>query len=159
MNQVILCGNISSDLELKSKNGASGEFKYCNFSVATNNKPYIKKDGTKIDQTSDFHDIYATNKMAEYISNNAKKGDKILINGKLTKNSYTDRNGIKRYVCQVVAKEVNLLFPRAKEYNHQVEQQPDREDYKRSTKTTVSDAKEPIRPPRASDNSTSDLPF
>ena len=97
-NKVILMGNLTRDPELKqTPSGAS----VCSFSIAVNRK--AAKNGEV-----DFIDIVAWRQTAEFVSKYFKKGKTILVCGQLQTRSYTDKQGNKRTVTEVVAEEVSF---------------------------------------------------
>ena len=60
-------------------------------------------------QTADFISIVAWRQTAEFVSRYFKKGKPILVCGALQSRSYTDSQGNKRYVTEVVADEVSFV--------------------------------------------------
>lgn len=55
------------------------------------------------------HNLFGTGKVAYLIEKHVQKGSEIAIQGKLTHRSYTDNDGIKRYVTEVEIREILLL--------------------------------------------------
>ncbi len=102
-NQVQLIGNIGADPEVTSNESG---LKKAKFSIAVNEN-YTDKDGEKQEKTYWFN-IVAWNKQADVIENYTKKGDKIIIKGKLVTSSYEEDEQIKRYT-NVVASEILLM--------------------------------------------------
>ena len=103
-NSVQLVGNVGQDPEIKNLEGGK---KVANFSIATN-ESYKNEKGEKVDQT-EWHRVSAWGKTAEIIEKYVSKGKEIAIEGKLTHRSYDDKDGVKRYITEVVANEVLLL--------------------------------------------------
>lgn len=102
-NRVQLIGHVGQEPEVKTVNNK----KVANITIATND--YYKNDkGEKIEQT-EWHRITAWGKTAEIIEKFVTKGKEIAIEGKLTHRSYDDKDGVKRYVTEVLANEVLLL--------------------------------------------------
>ena len=100
-NKVILIGNMTADPELKqTPSGVS----VCAFSIAVNRR--FAKDG---EQNVDFINIVAWRQSAEFVSRYFKKGNPILVCGALQTRNYTDNQGQKRYVTEVVADEVSFV--------------------------------------------------
>ena len=97
-NKVILMGHLVRDPELKQTN--SGE-SVTTFSLAVNRNG---KNGE-----CDFFDITAWRKTAELVANYLKKGSPVLVCGRLQNRSYTDKQGNKRTVTEVVADEVAFI--------------------------------------------------
>jgi len=104
LNKVVLIGNLTADPELKqTPSGIS----VVSFTVAINRrKPKEEKEGQ---QTADFISIVAWRQTAEFVSRYFKKGKPILVCGALQSRSYTDSQGNKRYVTEVVADEVSFV--------------------------------------------------
>lgn len=100
-NKVILIGNLTADPELKqTTSGVS----MCNFSIAVNRK--LKVQGGP---ECDFINIVAWRSSAEFVSRYFKKGKPILICGELQTRNYTNSQGQKVYVTEVVASEVSFV--------------------------------------------------
>jgi single-strand DNA-binding protein len=102
-NRVQLIGHVGQEPEIK--NLESG--KLANLSIATNEN-YTNAKGEKIEQT-EWHRITAWGKTAEIIEKYVSKGKEIAIEGKLSHRNYEDKDGIKRYVTEIVATEILLL--------------------------------------------------
>ena len=70
------------------------------------------------EKTADFIDCVAWNKTAEFIVKYFKKGEPIIIDGKLETRQYEDKQGIKRKIYEVVVREVNFCaFKKSDEQN------------------------------------------
>ena len=103
-NKVQLIGNVGKTPETTELE--SGK-KVTRFSLATN-EYYKNAKGEKV-QSTQWHTIVAWGKTAEIIDKYADKGKEIAIEGKLNSRSYEDKEGVKKYVTEVVASEVLLL--------------------------------------------------
>ena len=102
-NRVQLIGHVGQEPEIKNfENG-----KLANLSIATNEN-YTNAKGERVEQT-EWHRITAWGKTAEIIEKNVSKGKEIAVEGKLSHRSYDDKDGIKRYVTEIVANEILLL--------------------------------------------------
>lgn len=94
-NKVIMLGRITQDLELKTTpNGVS----VLQFSIACDRRYQTKGEEKK----SDFFNCVAWRNEAEFISKYWSKGRPILIEGELQNRSYDDKNGVKRYVTEII---------------------------------------------------------
>ena len=96
-NVTILTGRITKDLELKQ----AGQTTVTNFSLAVDN-PFKKDDVS-------FFDVVAFGKTAELLNNYCGKGSKILVEGNLKQDRFTDKEGKNRSVVRVVANRVEFL--------------------------------------------------
>ena len=101
MNRIILSGRLTKDIELKYT-------KYDNAIVSNGiavQRPFKNADGM---YETDFINIEVWGKKAEYLSNYAKKGDKILINGRLQTDSY-EKEGKIIHIQKVVVEDLELI--------------------------------------------------
>ncbi len=103
-NKVQLIGHVGNEPEIV--NLESGK-KLAKFSIATN-ESYKNSKGEKITDTQ-WHNIVAWGKTAELIENYVPKGKEVGIEGKLTSRSYEDKDGVKRYVTEVICNELLLM--------------------------------------------------
>lgn len=100
LNSVCMLGRITQDLELK--NSSSG-LSYLNFSIANSKR---SKDGE--DEVS-FFKLVAFGKIAETIFNYFYKGDRILIQGELKQNRYTDKEGFKKSDVIIIVSAIDFV--------------------------------------------------
>lgn len=101
MNVVVIMGRITAQPELKTTpNGVN----VTSFSVAVD-RNYKGANGEKL---TDFINVQAWRQTAKFICDYFKKGQMIAISGSLQSRSYTDQNGNKRTVYEVVAENVNF---------------------------------------------------
>lgn len=103
-NTVQLIGNIGNAPEITNLEGGK---KVAKLSIATN-ESYTNTNGEKV-QDVQWHNLVAWGKTAEIIEKYVTKGKEIAIEGKLTSRSYETKEGEKRYVTEVVVKELLLL--------------------------------------------------
>ncbi len=103
-NKVQLLGNLGNEPEIITLE--SGK-KIAKFSIATN-ESYRNSSGDKVTDTQ-WHNIVAWNKTAEIIEKYLKKGNEIMVEGKLTSRSYETKEGDKRYITEVVCSELLML--------------------------------------------------
>ncbi len=104
INKVFLIGNIGQDPVVRDAAGT----KVTNFTLATTEKGYIKKDGTQVPDKTEWHDIVAWRGLAEVIAKYGLKGTKVFVEGKLTHRK-ADVGGTTRYYTEVVADNIELL--------------------------------------------------
>lgn len=105
INKVILLGNVSTEPETFTFENGS---KNTRFSIATNERPYKLKDGTEVEQETDFHNVEAKSPIADIIEKYVKKGDKIYIEGKQKSKTY-EKAGEKRTYNYIRVTTVELL--------------------------------------------------
>lgn len=101
MNSCQFVGRLTADIELKRTNDGTA---VCSYSIA------VKRPGVK--DTTDFIDIVTWRQGAEYLAKYGSKGDIVAVTGSLQPRSWTDKDGNKRRVCEVVTTSVELLSSR-----------------------------------------------
>lgn len=108
MNHVTIIGNLTRDPEIaETPTGVT----VCKFAVAVNRK--YKDDNGEV--VTDFFNVVAWRGLAENCGKYLAKGKKVAVVGTLQNRSYTDKNGVTRYVTEIIAEEAEFLTPRAEE--------------------------------------------
>ena len=105
VNKVILIGNLAADPDVKAT--PNGMY-VAKLRLATNS--YLGKDETgKRKEASEFHNLVAFGKTAEFAGQYLKKGRSLYIEGRLHTSSWDDPAGQKRYRTEVVVEEVRFV--------------------------------------------------
>ena len=104
VNKVILLGNLGKDPEVKKLDSGKS---VANFSLATS-EVYKNKEGEKITNT-EWHNIVLWSPLAEIAESYLKKGSQLYVEGKFSNRSYEDKDGIKKYISEVIGREITLL--------------------------------------------------
>lgn len=100
LNKVILIGNMTADPELKQTQGGTS---VCSFNVAVNR--FSKEpDAKKVD----FFTVVAWQGKAEFVSRYFKKGQAIVVCGRLENREWTDKQGNKRISTEIIAEEISF---------------------------------------------------
>ncbi|MDG2178212.1 MAG: single-stranded DNA-binding protein [Algibacter sp.] len=103
-NKVQLIGHVGQEPTITNLDNGK---KVVRLSIATNEH---YKDGKGEKQTNtNWHSLVVWGKTADIIEKYVTKGKEIAIEGKLTSRSYEDKDGVKRYVTEVVVSEILLL--------------------------------------------------
>ena len=110
MNKIVLIGRLVRDPELRFSPGTGTAIS--RFTIAVNRRK--KEDGT---QEADFIPCISWGKQAENIANYQRKGNQIGICGRIQTRNYDGKDGIKRYVTEVVAEEIQFLDKVNREIN------------------------------------------
>lgn len=115
MNKVIEIGRVTKDLELKQ---TTSGISVIEFSIAVK-RAFKNANG---EYESDFFNCVAYNKSAETISRYVKKGDQIGIEGRLQTRNYTNSEGRKIYVTEIIVESFEFL--QSKKQEEQPTEQP-----------------------------------
>jgi len=102
MNKVILVGNLTKDPELST---TTSGISVCKFTIAVTRR-FANAEGNR---EADFLPIIVWRQIGENCHKYLKKGSKAGVVGTIQTRSYDDKDGIKRYVTEVVADEVEFL--------------------------------------------------
>ena len=106
------------------------------FSLATTKRGYTTKDGRQIPERTEWHNVVLQNGLAKVANQYVKKGDKLYIEGELRTRSYDDAQGVKRYVTEIVATDMEMLTPKATGAGRKYRRRPCRM-HPPPTKTTI----------------------
>ncbi len=135
LNKVMLLGHLGKDPDLKYTSNGNAVTK---FSLATS-ESWKDASGNQVERT-EWHNIVIWGKLAEISNQYLKKGSKAYFEGRITTRSYEDKEGVKKYITEVVATDMIML------------------DRKEAGPSSDSEA---IQPPAANDagKQDDDLPF
>ena len=103
MNKAILMGRLGRDPELK-RTQAGGAV--VSVSVATNER---EKQGDAWVDVTEWHYVVAFGRTAEIMSERLRKGDPVLVDGRMKTRKWTGQDGVERQRCEVVASDVRFL--------------------------------------------------
>ncbi len=100
LNKVMLIGNLGNDAEHRfTTNNTS----VSTFSIATS-RSYKGKDGNWVNETT-WHNVVAYS-LPDFYKEALKKGKKFYVEGRISKRDYTDKDGIKRYISEVISEKL-----------------------------------------------------
>lgn len=97
LNKAILMGRLTADPELKQTPAGVA---VTTFSIAVN-RDYNR-------ELTDFINIVAWRKTAEFVAKYFTKGQLVAVDGSIQTRNYTDKTGVKRYAFEVIADNVHF---------------------------------------------------
>lgn len=100
LNKVMLIGNLGNDAETRF---TTSNLSITSFSIATTNS-YKGKDGNWVNETT-WHNVVSFN-LADFFKDALKKGKKFYVEGRIQKRDYTDKDGVKRYVTEIISEKL-----------------------------------------------------
>ena len=115
LNKVMLIGNVGKDPDVRYlDNGVA----VATLALATTERGYRLQNGTEVPERTEWHYVVLWRCMsetaeAETAEKYVHKGDKLFIEGKIRSRSYDDQNGVKRYITEVFADNMEMLTPRS----------------------------------------------
>ena len=108
MNKVVLIGRNVKDVELKQTSTGTP---VAEFSIAVK-RTFKSASG---EYESDFFNCVAFKTTAELISKYVKKGDMVGVEGKLQTRNYTNKEGRKIYITEIIVEGVEFLSTKKNE--------------------------------------------
>ena len=122
INKVILIGNLGKDPEIQRLESG---VKKATFSLATT-ESYKNREGQKVDHT-EWHNIVLWRGLAEVAESYLKKGNTVYIEGRIRRRDYEDKEGVKRYITDILGDTMTMLGGPRREGNGE-----DHEQYSKS---------------------------
>lgn len=116
MNKVMLIGNVGKEPEVRYIDQG-----VCTAQVAlaTKTRGYTLPNGTQVPDRPEWHRLLFWRGLAETVERYVHKGDKLFVEGQIHTRSYTDRQGITRYVTEIWVDQMEMLNPRTEEASQQ----------------------------------------
>jgi single-strand binding protein len=118
-NRVSLIGTVGKDVEARQTQQGLW---YARISLATSTGGYKKKDGTDVPEVTQWHSVCVWRANAQYAGQYVKKGMRIAVDGMLTYNKYTDKQGVERISAEIIAEDMYVF--NLKQNTQQPIQQP-----------------------------------
>ncbi len=120
LNKVILIGNLGKDPEIHYfEEGQS----VARFPIATTESYTNRQTGEKVERT-EWHNIVVRNKLAEICHKYLRKGDKVYVEGKIRSREYTDREGNRRFITEIIVSDFTFLSNKRAENTYPEAQGP-----------------------------------
>jgi single-strand DNA-binding protein len=104
VNKVILVGNLGKDPEVRFT--PSGRA-VCKFPVATSER-WTDQQGQKQERT-EWHNVVVWGKQGESCGQYLAKGRQVFVEGSIRSRQYDDKEGNKRYITEIIARDVRFL--------------------------------------------------
>ena len=102
LNHITIMGRLTRDPELRM---TQSQAQVASFTLAVD-RDFGGRDGGE--KQTDFIDCVAWRQTAEFVSKYFRKGDMIIVSGRLQTRNYEDKNGQKRKVTEVIATNFNF---------------------------------------------------
>ena len=109
LNKLMLIGHVGKDPDIRILEAGS---KVATFSFATTEKGYTLANGTQVPERTEWHNIVASNRLAEIVDKYVHKGDKLYLEGKIRTRSYSDQSGAMRYITEIYVDNMEMLTPK-----------------------------------------------
>lgn len=110
MNKVMLIGNVGKEPDVRYYDRDQA---VATFSLATTERGYTLQNGTQVPDRTEWHNVVLYRGLAKIAEKYVHKGDKLFIEGKIRNRSYDDQKGVKRYVTEIIADNMEMLSPKS----------------------------------------------
>jgi single-strand DNA-binding protein len=143
LNKAILIGRVGGDPIVRN---LDNNVKVMNLRLATT-ESYRDREGNWQDQT-EWHNVVGYRYLAE---KSIAKGDLIYVEGKIRNRKYTDKEGVDKYISEILADKINILTRSHQNGTYAGNQE--RETMRTEEDNQVAETTNSV------DDSTDDLPF
>lgn len=109
MNKVMLIGNVGKDPDVRYYDADQAVAKV---TLATTERGYTLKNGTKVPDRTDWHNLVFYRQLAKIVEQYVHKGDKLYVEGRLRYSTYDDQQGRRHYVTEILVENMEMLSPR-----------------------------------------------
>lgn len=109
MNKVMLIGNVGKEPAVRYYDHDQA---VATFPLATTERGYTLQNGTQVPDRTDWHNVVLYRGLAKVVEKYVHKGDKLYIEGRIHYRTYDDQKGIRHYVTEVYADNMELLSPK-----------------------------------------------
>jgi len=110
MNKIMLIGNLGKDPEM---NYTPSGVALTRFTLAVNR--ITKSSAGEKEKETEWFNIIAWRQLAEVCNTYLHKGSKVYVEGRLQQRKYTDKNGIERYMTEVIINDMEMLTPKSEQ--------------------------------------------
>ena len=110
MNKVMLIGNVGKEPEVRYYDADQA---VATFPLATTERGYTLQNGTQVPDRTEWHNIVLYRGLAKVAERYIHKGEKLFIEGKIRNRSYDDQKGVKHYITEIVAENMEMLSPKS----------------------------------------------
>lgn len=109
VNKVILIGNVGKDPDVRY---VDNNVAVATFPLATTERGYTLTNGTQVPDRTEWHNIVMWRGLAEICEKYVRKGDRLYVEGKIKTRSYDDQKGVKHYITEIYAENMEMLSSR-----------------------------------------------
>lgn len=106
----MLIGNVGKEPDVRYYDADQA---VAQFPLATTERGYTLPNGTHVPDRTDWHNIVMWKNLAKIAERYVHKGDKLYIEGRIRYRSYDDQKGVRRFVTEIYAENMEMLTPKA----------------------------------------------
>lgn len=110
MNKAMLIGNVGREPDVRYYDRDQA---VATLPLATTERGYTLQNGTQVPDRTEWHNVVLYRGLAKVAEKYVHKGDKLYIEGKIRNRTYDDQKGVKHYVTEIVADNMEMLSPKS----------------------------------------------
>lgn len=110
MNKVMLIGNLGKDPDVHYYDADQA---VAQVRLATTERGYTLANGTQIPDRTEWHNLVFFKRLAKFVEQYVRKGDRIYVEGRLRYRTYDDAKGIRQYATEIYVDSMELLTSRS----------------------------------------------
>jgi len=137
LNRAEIIGNVGAEPELRTTPQGNS---VCTLKIATS-EAYKDKNTNEWKEHTEWHRIVFWDNLAEQAAKNLNVGSKIYVEGKIRTRKYDDREGITRFITEIVASKLIILDPKTQKsnYNDNTSQSDSSQNIKSTNSSSLED--------------------
>lgn len=116
---ITVAGNLADEPELRFTPGGKASTR---MRIAVNAR-YQDTAGTWVDGATSWHTVISWGPLAENLATSVRRGDRVLVHGRLDQREYATEAGERRSIWEITADEVGLSLRHAPASREQIPQQ------------------------------------
>lgn len=110
MNKVMLIGNLGKDPDVHYYDADQA---VAQVRLATTERGYTLANGTKVPDRTEWHNLVFFKRLAKFVEQYVRKGDRIYVEGRLRYRAYDDAKGVRQYTTEIYVDSMELLTSRS----------------------------------------------
>lgn len=119
LNKVMLIGNVGIEPTVRY---TPAGICVAQVRLATTERAYTMANGTQVPEQTEWHNLIFWDKQGEVVEKYVHKGDKLYVEGKIQSRQYDDRQGIRRYITEIMVSNMEMLTPKTQQPQQQAQQ-------------------------------------
>lgn len=110
MNKVMLIGNVGKDPDVHYYDADQA---VAQVRLATTERGYTLANGTQVPDRTEWHNLVFFKRLAKYVEQYVRKGDRLYVEGRLHYRTYDDARGVRQFTTEINVDSLEMLSSRA----------------------------------------------
>ncbi len=110
MNKVMLIGNVGKDPDVHYYDADQA---VAQVRLATTERGYTLANGTQVPDRTEWHNLVFFKRLAKYVEQYVRKGDRLYVEGRLHYRAYDDARGVRQFTTEINVDSLEMLTSRS----------------------------------------------